>query len=847
MRRVAGLNARTLAIGLTAIVLVSVVLGVAITGALPGSGGHPAASTNHPSGAASAAPKAANQGQATTTIAISTITVPGPTLPGNITFNVNITYGVISNANTAIWVTLNTSTSGDVIYATGNGSVVAANVTTFVNNGVPTTTSNFTVFLNEATLKLGGGGAACTDVSCSSFMGQFNFVTFTITVVENGAASGGGGGWATQTDSWVSTLQSTTAIVDSSFSSPAATTFYQPFNFTAAFNVNVSYIDFGSNANTTLSVTLEVAYSGTMSFDENLSLNGTLNVSNAFGGSSTITSYGNAASGWWGAVSFTVVLNNVNLGIPDWATFVTDLGTGGTLTLTAWATPLGATAGGLDPGISAAAESVTNSGTVTIFGGGTNAPVSFQGAPYTQTGWVNFTWVPADFATNGNSSVGGYFLFEDVTSGSILASYSVNESVNTTNADGVSLTPVTNGTVFGQTWVNYSWSVTIGPSVLSGTTYGDDFALFVSLYANGGVYLPVTINVTAGGVIFGPTPFAQHPTVATAAYTTPVTGFIDISSAPYDLNFTISVTNGTITAATTSVVVSVVDATIPAPIYNYSLAVNPGQTAYTFPITESELTLCNASFWIPGTGPNTQYGAYLPVCPSTAPTDDFYFTVNVTENGIGGATNGSLSTFFASEGPAFFIGTPATITLLSPSGTTLPTGNVTFVTFYAGDFVSGANLTVFSGTVTVFHALMTQLSAGVPAVATWTATAAGTYSVVVSMTRTSGPPVYANSTLTILSSAGTLVYQNSSTYHNVTLLGSLSPAVAGTILLLVGLIVGMIVALLVGRMMWGGSKPQEPPQQWEQGQTAGGTSTEAGTGTMESGGTDSGTPPSGSS
>jgi hypothetical protein len=816
-----------------------------MTGALPGSGGPTAAST-HPSGTAAAAPKAAAQGQATTTIAISTIYAPGATLPANITFNANITYGVISNHTTLVWVMVNTSTPGQVMYASGNFSVNSHDVSSSVNNGIPYESTNWTILLTEATLTTGGGTAACTDVSCSNFIGQFNWVTYTITVVENGSQDGGGGGYATQTSSWVTPLQSTFAG-DSFFSVP--TTSFQAFNFTAAFDVNVSYLEFGPNPNSTLSVSLEVSYVGTSSFSANLTLNGTINDTNLWGGSSTIVSNGTSYTGYWADVSYTVVLNGTNVGIPDWTTFVTDLGTGGALTLTVWATPLGTSSGGFDPGISLAAQSTTQSGTVTINAGVSNAPADFQALPFTSTGWVNFTWVPANYdGSLGNMSVGGYFLLADVTTFTILTSYSVNDSVNTTNADGVSLAPVTNGTVFGQPWVNYTWSVTIPVSALSGTTYGDDILLFVSLYADGSAVLPVDINVSTEGLVFAPTPLAQHPTVATAAFTTGVSGFIDISSVPYNLNFTIAVTNGTITAATTSVVVSVVDATIPAPIYNYSLSVSPGETNYTFPISVQTVTQCNATFWIPGTGPST--GGYVPVCPYTAPTDDFYFTVSVVENGVYGPTNGSVATFATSEGPAFFIGTEATISLLAPQSTVLTAGNVTFVTLYSGDYVSGANLTVYSGSVVVFTTGMTQLTPGVPATAVWLATAAGTYNVVVAMTRTSGGPVFANSTLTITSSTGVLVYQNSSTYHNVTLLGSLSPAVAGTILLLVGLIVGMIVALLVGRMMWGGSKPQEPPQQWEQGQqpATGTTETTTGTEPMESGGTGSGNPPaSGSS
>ncbi len=820
-----------------------------------GAGGTSAAPA-HPSGTSAAAPKVASQGQATTSILITTIAVPGTTLPSSVSFNLNITYGVISNATTKLWVSVNTSTP-TAMFSTGNGSINSHNVTSFVNNGIPYESSNFTIALTEGVLETGTGGPACTDVSCSSFVGGFTFVTYTISVIEFGAQDGGGGGYATQGTSWVSTLQSTYAG-GSYFSSPI--TEQIAFNFTAAFDVNVSYLAFGTNPDSVLNVSLNLTFYGpVVTLYANLTLNGTIGTSNLWGGASTIVSNGTSYDGYWADVSYTVVVNATNLGVTDWTTFADDVGTGGELVLTAWYNASGASAGGFDPGINAAAVSAVEAGTVTINGGVTDAPVSYQPAPYTQTGWLNLTWVGADYQTSGNASLGGFLLLGDLTSATILEAYSLNDSVNTTNPSGVSFTPVTNGTVFGQSWVNYSWSVTITTAAVAGSSYGDLLAMYVSLYANGSAVLPaneinapIGINVTISGLLFGPTAFAEHPTVASAVYTTPITGFIDVSTVPYDLNFTISVTNGTITPATTSVVVSVVDATIPAPIYNYSLPVTPGQTQYTLPITEQTVTQCNASFWIPGTGGDS--GVPLtPVCPYTSPTDDFYFTLNVTENGIGAPTNGTMSTYFTSIGPAFFIGTAATISLVAPTGTNpyLSVGNISFATLYAGQYVSGANLTVYSGTTVVFSALMTQLVTGVPATAVWPATAAGTYSLVVVMTRTSGGPVYVNETLTLVTGGGGTVYQNSSTYHNVTLLGSLSPAVAGTILLLVGLIVGMIVALLVGRMMWGGSKPQEPPQQWEQGTSgtsASGTEATSGTGTGDSGGgatSDGGTPPSG--
>ncbi len=846
MRRVAGLNYRTLAIGVTVVVLAGLVLGSAGLGSALSASSHAGKSSSAASSpsAARASPTPAAQGQATTTITVGIVYAPGATFPTNISFYTNITWGVISDATTFVVVTANTSTVTG--YAVNlSGTVVSANVSSNVINGVPYANYTWTAALTEASL-------TCTDASCSDLIvDSANVVTFTIEVTEYGHSAGGQKAVQDYAvyDTMLTTYVSAGFVLPATNETTGTTYAYNvPFNFTVELWVNSSYL---AATNAAVSAWLLVEDDTTGIILGSVSLNWSIGTTvpydvNPASPTGIVTANGTSYTGYWANITYIATLNSSALNL-TWAELVADLGGGNYLTIVVGTSVDGTSVGGIAPGAEAVFYLDTISGTTLAYGGYSGLPVSYQALPYTQYGWLNLSSVPFGFAT-WNSTYTGYFVLVDGPT--VLASWDVNDSANTTLGTTFSLEETSNGTsALGTQWVNFTWALTILPSDITSGAYGDELTLLVNFTAYGGTvtgidsWLSAVYGIPYNIQIWTDT-LAQHPTVVSAAFTTPVTGYIDVSTTAFNLGFTLSVTNASITNASTTILVSVVDATIPAPIYVYQVALLPGQTSFVFPVTAATVSTCNPLLPYPGTGVDGV--PFVSVCPYTAPTDDFYFTLSVEVNGIGAPMNGSVAYSTVSIGPAFFIAQDATISILSPAGQTpsLLTGNVTFATFYQGDYISGANLTVYLGTVPVFTAVMTQLEAGVPATSVWDATAAGTYSIVVAMTRTSGGPVYDNITLTIASSASTTVYINSSTYHNVTLLGSLSPAVAGTILLLVGLIVGMIVALLVGRMMWGGSKQQEPPQQWQQGQqpgTTGSTDSSAG-GTMDSGSTP---PPSG--
>ncbi len=834
MRRVAGLNYRTLAIGVTVVVLAGLVLGSAGLGAAAGLASHSGKSSSASSAApARASPTPAAQGQDTTSVTIGLIYTPGPTFPANITFYTNITWGVISDTTTFAYVTANLTTTPITYFPTNvslNDTIDSALVTSSVINGVPYANYTWTADLDAATL-------GCTDASCYSFLGAgfTQNVTFTIYVTENGASTGGG--FASSSLAYIDSAVLTT-FASAGFVLPAtnetlATTYATdvPFNFTVELWVNSSYL---AATNATVSAWVTVYYAPTLSVIGVVSLNDSVNGTvpfdiNPASPTGAVDSNGTSWTGYWTNITYTFTLNASALNL-TWSALVTALGGGGELELLVGANVDGTAVGGYAPGAEQVFDLSTISGTTLAYGGIDGSPVPYQPLPYTQYGWLNLSSVTYGFLT-WNSTYTAYFVLVDGST--VLTSWSVNDSANTTLGTYFSLEEVSNGTSpLGTQWVNYTWSLAITPADITSGAYGDALTLYANATADGAMVTGISSSVgTPYSLPFNVPIFvdelAQHPTAISAKFTTPVSDYIDVSTAPFDLGFTLSVTNATITNESTTIVLAVVDATIPAAIAFYPIALYPGQLSYVFPVSASTVSTCTVAA----------------VCAETSPSDDFYFTVNVTVDGIGAPLNGSVAFGTASIGPAFFIGQDATIVTLSPSGSSpipLATGNVTFTTFYQGDFISGASLTVYLGTVPVFTAVMTQLTPGVPATAVWDATAAGSYTASVEMTLTSGPPVYDNTTLTITSVSSTTVYINSSTYHNVTLLGSLSPAVAGTILLLVGLIVGMIVALLVGRMMWGGSKTQEPPQQWQQGSqpgTTGGTDTSAAGTTTDSGST----------
>lgn len=231
----------------------------------------------------------------------------------------------------------------------------------------------------------------------------------------------------------------------------------------------------------------------------------------------------------------------------------------------------------------------------------------------------------------------------------------------------------------------------------------------------------------------------------------------------------------------------------------------------------------NNSVAVNGTGTNTSYSVAIDqgflsaggFAGGQLPTGLYLTTVWLTATNpyMPGAKTWTGVTIGRSQ-HAYFIINPMNATFLSPDpSATLPVGNVTLTVEYQGDFVNGANLTIFSGTTPVFVTGIFISGTGIKtSVTNWPASGAGTYRAEVILTTPGGSASF--STTFTIAATSNLVYVNHTSWQNASLIPGVNSAVAGTILLVVGLLVGMVVALFLGRMMWGGSRPPTAPQQW---------------------------------
>lgn len=292
----------------------------------------------------------------------------------------------------------------------------------------------------------------------------------------------------------------------------------------------------------------------------------------------------------------------------------------------------------------------------------------------------------------------------------------------------------------------------------------------------------------------------------------PVDAQITITNAPgtfavfpYTLNWSIAVTNGSIAPGSTWMAVSLADVTgsgvcVQAgtcPVgYNQSVTdmVASGVTTYSYTITSANVSL------------------------QTAVTiDEYLLQVWVTlNNTVTNSTFGSsIERFLVPALPGAGFVAPL------PGGGDVSTGNVTVGVNYTGSFIQGATVSIYQGTSSsdplVFSAGVFAPGPGahtVIAQSSWYVSTPGQYLVSLQL-----QAPYAQKTWTFTMTlnvipAGQTVYENSSSYHNSSLIPGLSPAVGGTVLLVVGLIVGIVVAMALGRMVWGGAKAT-PAQPWQ--------------------------------
>jgi hypothetical protein len=286
------------------------------------------------------------------------------------------------------------------------------------------------------------------------------------------------------------------------------------------------------------------------------------------------------------------------------------------------------------------------------------------------------------------------------------------------------------------------------------------------------------------------------------------------NQVPLEVNFTISVQvnisgtltweNGSLSSSTTQLYLNIQDAVTSYMQSNVSIAVVTGQTSY--------------SIWI--SDQNLSCPAIDPTCHSI--TDPYYVSVTAVVDLSGAPFDATVSVVSSSLATPdgfltfAFITVPVTLTPLSPLSSAVPLGNLTLSATYTGQYVFIANVTVFSPSnhgLAIFYANMLKTAQGNPASAVWSPASPGAYPISYVLITIYGLTIYHNSTLTVQTVGGGLVYSNTTNWHNGTGVLGLSAAVGGTTLLLVGLIVGMIVAFLLGRAVTSRA-PAQPAQPW---------------------------------
>ncbi|MGP8019128.1 MAG: hypothetical protein ACLPP2_07345 [Thermoplasmata archaeon] len=794
MHRVTRATLGTVAIGLVAVFLVAGMVGGGLLGAYHASSGQTAKASPVGSVGTGMAPfvPAAQTYQTTIDLVFNTTLGAATPVPAAWSFYANITFGSIDNTNTHAWVVVYDDTTSTVFATyTLNTTITVANVAKSINNGVPF--ENYTWFTSLDKTTLG-----CAVVSCADMIPATDD-SFTITayVTENGASMGGG--LASASASADTMLVSTYASVG--FITPNAFPYsLSPVPAAVEFYTNISW---GYTSNATTNVTLEVYNFFTVSPFAELyfSFNGTVNATNSLGFSSVAGFNGTVAGVQYSYTTWMLTLNNTTLvcGAVVSCNTTLPIQTDGYQGLPTYFFALVNENGSLAGGLAVATGPIASEPNAVILGstlinaGVNGGPIPYQPLPYVATGWVNVSWVnPTIAAGVGNASVAGYVLIWDESTTSYIGSFTLNNSVNTTLADGVSLMVAANGTANGVPFQNYTWTwdLTATATSLGANVPYDPLDLIANVSANGNMYGGT--DQYTGPTYVVSTTFVQYPTAIAASFTSPFKAYM---SYPFQVNYTIAVTNALISPTATTIVVNVTSAAVGLLTSN-SVTVIPGQTNYTFEINAASLACSD------------------PGC-SGLPQTEYTISVFAGEVGVGLPTNGSVASSQVAQG-FFLIVTPLSAALVSPAaGTSSSVGNVTVSVAYLGSWVAGAVLNIYSSTnALVYSHGFVELTPGVPVNGTWFIGQSGTYTYAIVMTTVYLPTThYFNGTITVISKGGT-VYQNTSKYSNESAISGLSGAAAGTILLVVGLIVGMIVALVLARAVMG-RPAAAPPQPWE--------------------------------
>ena len=291
------------------------------------------------------------------------------------------------------------------------------------------------------------------------------------------------------------------------------------------------------------------------------------------------------------------------------------------------------------------------------------------------------------------------------------------------------------------------------------------------------------------------------PDNATAVFTVPatgvsvawVTGVSTYTVLPYDLAFTVSVTNANISTYSTQLWLNVSDSITGVTCVSNSLS---GLVVGTSALTEPFALVVDTTYFTNVTK----------ACPNFL-SDTGTMTISATVNN---ATNGVASAS-ASKTTSWVLATPTSLLMVGPTAGAPTTYTLSAV--YTSQYVGKVQLSIFTPTGGLAFSTNLRWNGTTPTTAKWLEATAGLYPYTLAVFTAFG--TYSSSG-SIAVSGSTPVYYNSTQWVNTSFIPGLNSGEAGTILLVVGLIVGMIVALVVGRLVWGGPKPAGPAQPWSQ-------------------------------
>ena len=326
--------------------------------------------------------------------------------------------------------------------------------------------------------------------------------------------------------------------------------------------------------------------------------------------------------------------------------------------------------------------------------------------------------------------------------------------------------------------------------------------------------------------------FASGAPAISISYTSSFTLYMRL---PFTITWTVTVGNGSIAPASTWVYLNVRDIS-----GNCGSQFGFGPTCSTVTNLSQKVTSGNGTFSQVINYTNLNKTGYAGATGGLFPRDAYQFLVWVRDNNSAANVSAGLQQNIY---PVF---QAPIATFVSPlPGTSLSTGNVTFVVTYTGDFITVVNLNVIN-TVTkqiVYVTPMFAVGVGnrtVGATTAWLAATPGSYAAVLNVTTPYG--VFGlTQNLTVIA-AGQTIYINHTAASSTSLPGGLSSAATATILLVVGLIIGLIVALVLGRMMWGSPMQPASPPPWTPSSGSGSTSESPPPTDTSSGGSSSGDP-----